>query len=178
MKSVHGEGVAEHLVSGALIVALGSVIGLWLPANIALTVAGLAVLRLCWIEDNIHQDLLKAKKVPVGYRNTHVRRSAVLNPGAADDAPECPRRLAAQLRIQAHAWSALSWSIAGGLLLAVSNGALLLIAGTVALAFALRGADRMALCHAAVVSGRPIDDDLIAEPGMLRRIALSTRTRD
>jgi hypothetical protein len=97
----------DILMLGAVVTLAGSIAGLWLPAGAALLLLRLAVCRICWIEDNIHHDLLSAERMPPGYRACRTRRSALLGTGAAEPGadPDCPRRLAAELRLQAHALS-------------------------------------------------------------------------
>jgi hypothetical protein len=124
----------EHLILGGAIVAAGSAAGLWLPTGASLLILGLAICRVCWIEDNIHQDLLPADSVPPGYQSCRDRRRGLVGAllGDTGDDAGCPRRLASALRIQAHAWAAFAWAVAGGTVLP-AGAPLTFTAGAVAL---------------------------------------------
>lgn len=158
---------SDHLLSGALAAAAGSAAGIWLPLGAGLMLLGLALCRICWIEDNIHQDLLPAERLPPGYRHRHGTP-----PGEA-----CPQRLASQLRVQAHAWAAFSWALAAGVLLPL-GAPLTIAAGLVALALALRHADYFGITGAQVATGRPLSRRLIAAHGPLTHFVVIPRRPD
>ncbi len=169
----------EHLILGGVLVAAGSAVGLWLPLGASLLILGLAICRVCWIEDNIHQDLLPADSVPPGYRACRDRRRGLVGAllGDTGDDVECPRRLASALRIQAHAWAAFAWAVAGGTVLP-AGAPLTFTAGAVALALALRQADYVAVGAAHLVSGAPLPARLIAGRGLLAQLAVIPRRPD
>jgi hypothetical protein len=168
---------SEHLLIGGAVVGAGSAAGLWLPLGAALLLLALALCRVCWIEDNIHQDLLNAETVPSGYRACRRRRSGLLGLALGDPEEEitCPRRLASELRLQAHAWSAFAWAIAAGAVLP-AGVALTFGAGAMALFLALRHADYLALVAAHLASGAPLPAHLIAgRGGLLSQLAIIPR---
>jgi hypothetical protein len=163
----------DILMLGAVVAAAGSVAGLWLPLGAALFLFALAVCRICWIEDNIHHDLLTADRIPPGYRACRTRRSAFLGAAPADPGadPDCPRRLAAEMRLQAHALGAFAWAIVAGMLLK-AGVPLTFVAGAAALFMALRHADYLAYGTALLATGRSLPDRLIAGRGPLTRLAV------
>jgi hypothetical protein len=169
-----------NLLLGCFVVAAGSAVGLWLPLSAALLVLALALCRVCWIEDNIHQDLLRAETVPAGYRECRRRRRGLIGAAFGDLAEEvtCPRRLALELRLQSHAWAAFAWAIAAGAVLP-AGVALTFGAGALALLLALRHADYLALGAALLTSGAPLPPHLIAGRGPLSaQLAIIPRRPD
>ncbi len=170
---------SDTLQLGGLVAAAGSAAGLWLPTSFAILLCGLAVCRICWLEDNIHHDLISADSVPPGYRACRARRQHLLGRLFADDLTDtdCPRVLASQLRIQSHAWAAFAWSLLAGAMLA--QAALVTVAvATVALAMALRNADYFALAQSSVAAGQALPRHLITRRGPLARLAHSSRRSD
>lgn len=169
----------DVLMLGAAVTAAGSMAGLWLPPGAALLLLALAICRICWIEDNIHHDLLTAERIPPGYRACRTRRSAFLGTAPADPEgdPNCPRRLAAEMRLQAHALAAFSWALVAGMVLK-GGMPLTYAAGAGALFIALRHADYLALGTAILASGRPLPDRLITARGPLTRLAVIPRRPD
>ena len=166
---------APNLVLGAAVCLAGTAAGLWLPPGLALFLAGIAVCRICWLEDNIHEDLLRADRIPAGYRAVRSRRRTLF--GTSGAAPEDPVALAGLLRIQSLAWSAFAWGAASGALLASGlNGAGLFAA--LALGLALRAADYFAIAQTLVAAGHPIPRRLLAGDGPLRQLAVNPRSRD
>ena len=166
---------SQSLILGGGVALAGTAAGLWLPAGLALLLAGIAVCRICWLEDNIHEDLLRADRIPAGYRACRSRRSTLFggNAGGTDD----PVALAELLRIQSLAWAAFVWGSACGALLASElNGAALFAA--LALALALRAADYFAIALTLVDTGRPIPRRLLTGDGPLRQMAVNARPRD
>jgi hypothetical protein len=169
----------EHLLLGGGLVAAGSAAGLWLPLGAALLVLALALCRICWIEDNIHQDLLPATVLPPGYRACRDRRRGIVGLlfGDTADDTDSPQRLAFILRHQAHAWAAFAWGIAAGAVLP-AGAALTVAAGIVGLALGLRHADYMAVGAAHLASGAPLPRHLIAGRGVLSQLAVIPRRPD
>jgi hypothetical protein len=168
---------SDHLIAGSCVVAAGSAAGLWLPLGAGLLILALALCRVCWIEDNIHHDLLAAETVPTGYRACRQRRAGLLGRAFGDPEEEitCPRRLASELRLQAHAWSAFAWAVAAGAVLQ-AGVALTFGAGALALVLALRHADYLAVGAAHLAAGRPLPPHLIAaRGGLLAQLAIIPR---
>jgi hypothetical protein len=168
---------SDHLIAGGVVTAAGSAAGLWLPLGAALLLLALVLCRICWIEDNIHQDLISADTLPTGYRACRQQRAGLLGLAFGDRAEEvtCPRRLASELRLQAHAWSAFAWALAAGAVLP-AGVALTFGAGVLALVLALRHADYLAVGAAHLAAGQPMPPHLIAaRGGLLARLAIIPR---
>lgn len=168
---------SDHLLAGGVVVAAGSAAGFWLPLGAALLLLALAICRICWIEDNIHHDLLPAETMPTGYSACRKRRSGLVGRALGDREEEitCPQRLASELRLQSHAWSAFSWAIAAGAVLP-AGVALTFGAGTLALILALRHADYLAVGAAILTTGAPLPQRLIAgRGGLLSQLAVISR---
>jgi hypothetical protein len=168
---------SDHLIAGSCVVAAGCAAGLWLPLGAGLLLLALALCRVCWIEDNIHHDLLAAETVPTGYRACRQRRAGLLGRAFGDGEEEvtCPRRLASELRLQAHAWSAFAWAVAAGAVLP-AGVALTFGAGALALVLALRHADYLAVGAAHLAAGHPLPPHLIAgRGGLLAQLAIIPR---
>ena len=170
---------SDHLVIGGLVAGAGTAAGIWLPIGAALLLLALALCRVCWIEDNIHQDLLPAEIMPPGYKACRERRSGLLGLafGDAGEAFTCPRRLASALRLQAHVWSAFIWAIAAGAMLPV-GAPLTFAAGALALLLALRHADYLAVGAAVLSAGAPLPQHMIAGRGPLSQLAVIARRPD
>lgn len=170
----------DVLLLGAVIVAAGSMAGLWLPAGAALLLSAVALCRICWIDDNIHHDLLPAKRMPPGYRGSRIDRGGVT--GAAASAfrgdPNCPRRLAAELRLQAHAWGAFAWGVAGGVMLQAATSLALSVGAAGVVFLALRQADYLALGSATLAARGSLPERLIAGRGPLSHLAVIRRGPD
>jgi hypothetical protein len=171
---------SDHLLLGGLIVGAGSAAGLWLPLGVALLLLSIALCRVCWIEENIHQDLLNAENLPAGYRACLERRSFFLSGSVPEDKSQehdCPKRIASALRLQAHAWAAFGWGLAAGA--ALPAGAPLTYgAGVLALTLALRHADYLAVGASLIASGKPLPRRLIAGRGPLSSLAIIPRRPD
>lgn len=168
----------ETLMLGAVVVAAGSVAGLWLPLGLAGLLFALVLCRICWIEDNIHHDLLPAERIPNGYRACRDRRSALMgSQSSGRDDPDCPRRLAAEMRLQSLVLGAFAWALVAGMVLR-AGVPLSFLAGIVALFLALRHADYFAFGSAVLATGRPLPDRLIAARGPLSGLAIIPRRHD
>lgn len=168
---------ALHLVLGGLVCLAGSAAGLWLPPGLALLLGAVAVCRICWLEDNIHDDLLRADRLPEAYRNCRSRRQSLFG-GSGGDETEDPVGLAELLRIQSLAWSTFAWGIGGGLLLSAGPGSGAPVLAALALALALRAADYFAVAQTLVLAGRPMPRHLLSGEGPLHRIVVNARPRD
>jgi hypothetical protein len=163
----------DTLMLGAVVTAAGSMAGLWLPLGAALLLFALVICRICWIEENIHRDLLTADRIPPGYRACRNRRTALLGTAAREPEgdPDCPRRLAAELRLQAHALGAFAWALVAGMVLK-AGVPLTFVAGGAGLLFALRHADYLAYGTALLAVGKPLPERLIAARGPLTHLAI------
>lgn len=148
---------SEHLAFGTLLVLAGSAVSLWTTPWLAAVTGLLVICRICWIEENIHDDLL--------------RREA-RHPGA-----QCPVLLASEQRVQGYAWGSFAWGLAAAWLLDHGHAALF-VAGLGALVMALVNADRCALGQVSVRSGRPLPYGQISGRGRLYGLIVNTRRTD
>ncbi len=171
--------IAEQLVIGAAITVAGSAVGLWLPPALAIMVGIVALLRICWLEDNIHHDLLTSDRVPPGYKACRARRRAALplfRPHTLDETT-CPVMLASQLRIQSHAWSSFLWSLAAAIIL--TGGSLFaLIGGAIALGLGVRSVDRFALAQSVVLTGNRLAPQQLVARSILAPFAINASRKD
>ena len=56
-----------HLLIGCGVVAAAALSGIWAPVNLVLIVSLFVLLRVCWLEDNITNDLIGRDSLPGGY---------------------------------------------------------------------------------------------------------------
>jgi hypothetical protein len=169
---------SDNLLLGGLIVAAGTASSLWLPLSLAVLLYGVALCRICWIEDNIHHDLLTTDRVPDGYRLCRTRRQSLFGRAFADSLndTDCARLLASQLRIQSHAWGAFTWGLVAGGILGASAAPIAVAAGIVTFGLALRQADYFAWGQCRLLTtGAPLPAAHIAGRGGLGQFAISSR---
>jgi hypothetical protein len=164
------------LLSGAVLVLAGSTIALWLPGGLAGALALFLLLRICWLEENIRSDLMRAPELPEGYRRTQAlqRRWQMALFGAAAEAVTCPQRLASMMRVQSHALYALFLGGSAAFLakaMAVPAFGLLLGAGVLMLA-CLR-VDRIAEAEAIVARGGALPAEMLEYRGPIARFVLN-----
>lgn len=165
---------AVHFLIGALLVGAGAMAALWLPLGLMGSLALLALLRICWIEDNITSDLYGRDALPSGYVQTmQMRRLFMLrwfgiNLGAVS--PDISAHLmATALRAEAQLWAASLFGFIA--MICAQHGPFaemlnLTLAGALFFA-ALRRADRLAVTLHHCDMGRPLPDELLLPP--LRR---------
>lgn len=164
---------AAHLLIGSSMVGAGALAGLWLPLALMGSLALLALLRICWIEDNIASDLFGRDTLPTGYLNTLLRRRAFLWRWFAIQPPATPEisahLMATSLRAEGQLWAALllGWLAAICLQHGIFGPWLDLSLGLALFLAALQRADRLALTLAHVEAGTPLPDRLLLPP--LRR---------
>ena len=70
------EGIA-HLLTGTGLVMLGAEAGLLLPPVLVCLAVLFALLRICWLEDNIKTDLIGRSELPANHANPARDRQAV-----------------------------------------------------------------------------------------------------
>jgi hypothetical protein len=99
-----------HLFIATGIVAAGALAGAWAPGNVVGIVALLAIMRICWLEDNISNDLLGKDTLPGDYRNTAIRRGNFQRlwfgcEPAEDTSRLPPHQLATAMRAEIQVWA-------------------------------------------------------------------------
>lgn len=169
-----------HILTGAALIAAGAMAALWAPLGLLGSFALIALLRICWIEDNITSDLYGREALPPGYRNTlQARRLFWLrwfghDPGDATEASA--HLMATMLRAEAQVWSL--WLMGFAAMLTVQHGpfglAINLTLGAALFYLALRRVERLAVTLAHCEAGRPLPDHLLLPP---RRRVLAERRR-
>lgn len=158
-------GLAPHLIAGSACVAAGALAAVHLPPALAGVALALTLLRRCWIEANIHDDLIGAEDLPTGYRNAlrrQERLAAFWNLPVETQAPDCPRRLASLLRLQALGLSAFLYGALATGLPVLADAPAALLPGMAALWLGLRRADSYAHARAVLARGDTLPPDRIA----------------
>lgn len=171
---------AGQIVTGAALVAAGALAALWVPQGVLGALALLALLRICWLEDNIVSDLFGRERPPPGYRNAaDLRRVLVLRllgiwPKA--EAEVSAHLVATAMRTEAQVWGTLLIAMAAGLVAqhGVFGAAMNLCLGAVLFGLALGRADRLALSLGHCEAGRALPDHLLLPA---RRRLLAERKR-
>lgn len=162
---------AVHFLIGALMVGAGALAGLWLPLGLMGSLALLALLRICWIEDNITSDLYGRDALPSGYLQTlEMRRLFMLrwfgvNLGAVS--PDLSAHLlATALRAEAQLWAACLLGFVA--MICAQHGpfapSLDLTLAAALLYAALKRADRLAITLHHCDMGRPLPDEMLLPP--------------
>lgn len=149
-----------HLVAGTALVMAGTVLAANLPTGLVGLTCFVVLLRCCWIEENIHADLLPSTTVPPGYRVTQRYRNRFLARWLRiwRDEITCPHLLASHLRVQSLALGAFFYGLLTTVV-ALHGGAsltLLILAACLLLVIGLRRAEQFALARMRVTQGVPL----------------------
>jgi hypothetical protein len=153
-----------HVLLGVGLFGMGAAIALVLPPALTGVALIVALLRICWLEDNIKSDLLDAVETPANHRQPRAERNAFL--GADAPAAEDPALLATALRGQIQALSTLAYG-AVGILLSVHTGwvpGVALAALLAAIWLGFRRADRLVLTIVHLEHGRPLPPNALSRP--------------
>lgn len=170
-----------HVIMGAALVATGALAALWVPVGLIGALALLALLRICWLEDNIVSDLFGRDSLPAGYRSTaEVRRLFFFRwfgiCPAETTAESSAHLMATAMRAEVQIWATLLLGVAAamvaqqGLFGPVVNLAL----GAALFVVALTRADRLALTLVHCDAGRALPDHMLVPS---RRRLLAQRRR-
>ena len=155
------------IVAGALAVAAGAFGALHLAPSVASMVALIASLRICWLDDNIANDLLDRRDLPPSYQNARRRQEfleQLLLGRPWGDAPLTPGIVATKMRAEAQVWSAMLVSGAAAILAqqAPFGPVISVFLAIWVFVLALRCADRLSLTLWRVETGRPLPrEDLL-----------------
>lgn len=157
-----------QLLTGCGVVAAAAMTGIWAPPNLVMIVALFVLLRVCWLEDNISNDLIGRDELPGGYVNTAIRRGNLvrqwLGREPAEDASKMPpHHLATVMRAEIQVWACMLFGICATAI--ASSGPFgttgnLLIGGTL-LVLALRRVDRLMVSLAHCAEGRALPQRLL-----------------
>ncbi|NKX46505.1 hypothetical protein [Roseicyclus persicicus] len=170
-----------HVVTGGMLVGAGALATLWLPFGLVGALALLALLRICWLEDNITSDLFGRDRLPAGYRFTAERRRLFLFrwfgvlPGESP-AERSAHLMATAMRTEVQVWGVLLLGLSSTL---VAQYAPFGVAANAAVGFgvfllALTRADRLARSLAYCEAGEALPDHLLLPR---RRRVLAERKR-
>jgi hypothetical protein len=172
---------AGHVLLGAGLVGSGALSAIWLPQGLLGALALLALLRICWLEDNIISDLFGRERPPPGYRSTADLRRLFFfrwfGIWPQEDGAEASAHLVATaMRTEAQIWGTVLIAMAAGLV--AQHGLFgpvlnLCLAGAL-FVVALTRADRVALSLMHCEVGRALPDHLLIPA---RRRLLAQRKR-
>ncbi|MBP0484363.1 hypothetical protein [Sagittula salina] len=165
------------VLAGALAIAAGALGALNLDPAFTGLLGVLVVLRICWLDDNIANDLLDRDHLPQSYLNAQARQRMVeimLLGKPWGEVDLSPGLVATRMRAEAQVWSAVIVSGCAALLADTApfgvGVSLVLALGGFLLAF--RMADRISATLWLVECGRALPRrDLLQRPGwaLLRR---------
>jgi hypothetical protein len=157
-----------HLLIGCGVVAAAALTAIWAPLNLVLIVSLFALLRVCWLEDNITNDLIGRDSLPGGYVNTAIRRGNFLrlwfgHEPAEDASKMRPHHLATVMRAEIQVWACMMLGIAATTVALVGPLGLIgnLVLGGGVLIVALRRVDRLMVSLAHCAEGRALPARLL-----------------
>lgn len=152
-----------RLLTVTAVLAIGPVVVFALPVGVAAVLALFGLLRLCWLEDNIKNDLVDADTVPHSYLAPLAHRQklawhlmGLIPKSELSDTTPC--LIATAMRGQVQAWSTiLLMSLAVVVMrdLALPVGVAILSGGAV-MALAMRRADALINTLAHLDRGQPL----------------------
>jgi hypothetical protein len=165
-----------HLLIATGVVAAAALLGAWGPPGLVGVLALLALMRICWLEDNISNDLIGRDSLPNAYINTAIRRGNILRlllgrepAETAKDLP--PHHMATAMRAEIQVWACMILGMSSTLVAQRGPfgpvGDLLL--GAVLFVFALRRVDRLLFTLAHCAAGQALPQRLLLP--MRRRVA-------
>jgi hypothetical protein len=157
-----------QLMIGCGVVAAAAMAGIWAPVNLVVIIALFVVLRVCWLEDNITNDLIGRDRLPGGYVNTAVRRSNLVRQWLGrepveDTSKMRPHHLATVMRAEIQVWACMLFGLSAtsiahaGPVGATGN----LVVGGALLFLALRRVDRLMVSLAHCAEGRALPQRLL-----------------
>ncbi|MFW2589691.1 hypothetical protein [Sagittula sp. SSi028] len=158
------------IIAGALAVGAGALGALLLDPAVVGGAALLILLRICWLDDNIANDLMQRDDLPVSYVNAQKRRlmfqRAVFG-RMLGDLNLCPLSVATGMRAEMQLWTATL--VAGAAATLAQTAPLgLWLSSTLALAgfaVAFRTADRLTATLWLVERGQTLQrEDLLRRP--------------
>jgi hypothetical protein len=157
-----------HLVIATGVVAAAALAGAWAPANLIGILALFALIRICWLEDNISNDLVGKDRLPGDYVNTAIRRGNFLRRWfamePAEDASQLPpHKLATAMRAEIQVWACALLGMSATM---VAKAGVLgqpgsLVLGAVLFVMALRRIDRLLVSLAHCAAGEALPQNLL-----------------
>ncbi|MGR3369391.1 MAG: hypothetical protein ACU0CC_11935 [Sagittula sp.] len=159
------------IVAGALAVAAGAFGALSLAPSASALLAVFATLRICWLDDNIANDLLDRDQLPPSYINAQRRQrwleSLLLGRSKTEETPT-PAQVATRMRAEVQVWSAIVVAGVAAMLARTTPFGMLVSFGLALWAFlwAFRFADRLSATLWLVETGR-----VLPREDLLRRVS-------
>ncbi|GAA4227790.1 hypothetical protein GGQ68_004055 [Sagittula marina] len=160
------------VLCGGLAIAAGALGVLHLAPAVSGALGFLILLRICWLDDNIANDLLVRDDLPQSYINAQRRQQIIemaLLGRPRGDAVTCPVQMATKMRAEAQVWSVVLLSgcaacFAHSMPLGAWLSSGLALAGFMQ---AFRMADRLSATLWLVECGLPLSrEDLLARPAL------------
>jgi len=160
-----------QLLIGCAVVAAAALTGVWAPMNLVGIIALFVLLRVCWLEDNISNDLIGRDRLPGGYVNTAIRRGnfmrQVLGREPAQDASKMPpHHLATVMRAEIQVWACMLFGLCSTAI--VQSGPFEMtgnfLAGFALFVLALVRIDRLMVSLAHCAEGRALPARLLVPP--------------
>lgn len=163
---------AAHVLAGGVLLTCGALLPMILPPAVLGVLVLLAVLRICWLGDNIAHDLAGHDRLPTGYVNAARRRqraywTAFRIAPSSDPQNWRPALVATRMRAEEQAWYILMLSAAAVMIGSVvsSSAPICWTATGFPLVLAMRQADRLAVTLDRLGSAQPLSRrDLLSRP--------------
>ncbi len=157
-----------QLMIGCGVVAAAAMTGIWAPVNLVMIIALFVVLRVCWLEDNISNDLIGRDQLPGGYVNTAIRRGNFVRQWLGrephEDASKMrPHHLATVMRAEIQVWACMLIGLSATAVAHAGPFALTgnLTVGAALLVLALSRVDRLMVSLAHCAEGRALPQRLL-----------------
>lgn len=167
------------VVSGALAIAAGAFGAMNLTPSFAGVLGFLALIRICWLDDNIANDLLDRDVLPQSYRNAQRRQEHIesfLLGRPWGDKDLTPALVATRMRAEADVWLAVILSGTAALLAQTAplGGGLSALLAFLGFGLAFRTADKVSATLWMVECGRPLPREALVR----RHVWAHSTTRD
>ncbi len=149
-------------------VAVGALAGIWAASGLIVGAALIALLRICWLEDNINNDLYGRDQPPQAYLNTAIQRGNFLRRWLGlhldqDVTRQSAHQLATEMRAEIQVWGAILLGLTATLTAQFGPfgvGLNLILAGLI-FVMGLRRVDRLLVSLAHCANGMALPRDLL-----------------
>lgn len=166
----------HHLFIATGVVAAAALLGAWAQPGLLGVLALFALMRICWLEDNITNDLVGRDRLPNDYVNTAIRRGNILRLVLGREPAETtkdlpPHHVATAMRAEIQVWACMLFGMVSTLVAQRGPFGPLgdLALGAALFVFALRRVDRLLFTLAHCAEGRALPRHLLLPPS--RRVA-------
>lgn len=167
----------SQLLQAVAFVATGAFVGIWAPPGLMGVMALLMLMRICWLEDNITNDLIGQDKLPGGYVNTAIRRGNLIRrilgrDPTQDVTTQSPHQLATGMRAEIQVWACMLLGLVATVTaqFAPFGPVMNLLVAAMIFAMALRRVDKLLVSLAHCAEGRALPQRLLlpSRPWVLR----------